>query len=280
MYAFVPLFIYRINAFSCLQTKYGYAIIITEYFKFGVTYMNTVKFDKRSTKMVAHRGLSGIERENTYPAFIAAANRSYYGIETDVHVTADGKFVVIHDSTTERVSGGAINVNVEEACFDELTELTFPDLDGKLERRDIKIPSLADYVNICKKYGKICVLELKNRFEKANTVKMVEEIKALDYLENMIFISFSFDNCMDLRSILPNAKIQFLFSDAVTDELFTRLKENKFDLDIYYKSITKEWIDKLHAHGIEVNVWTCNGKDEAEALAEMGVDYITTNILE
>ena len=56
--------------------------------------------------MIAHRGLSGLERENTYPAFIAAGNRSYFGIETDIHKTADGEFVVIHDETTERVSGG------------------------------------------------------------------------------------------------------------------------------------------------------------------------------
>ena len=56
--------------------------------------------------MIAHRGLSGLERENTYHAFIAAGNRSYFGIETDIHKTADGEFVVIHDETTERVSGG------------------------------------------------------------------------------------------------------------------------------------------------------------------------------
>ena len=34
--------------------------------------MDTVKFDKKETKVIAHRGLSGIERENTCPAFGAA----------------------------------------------------------------------------------------------------------------------------------------------------------------------------------------------------------------
>ena len=46
--------------------------------------MNTVKFNKQSVKMVAHRGVSGLERENTCAAFVAAGNRSYFGIETDV----------------------------------------------------------------------------------------------------------------------------------------------------------------------------------------------------
>ena len=65
--------------------------------------MNTVKFEKGETLVVAHRGLSGIERENTNSAFVAAANRSYYGIETDIHRTADGKFVVNHDGNLKRI---------------------------------------------------------------------------------------------------------------------------------------------------------------------------------
>ena len=53
---------------------------------------DTVKIDKRGVRLIAHRGLSGIEQENTCAAFIAAANReSYYGIETDTpHRRHDG----------------------------------------------------------------------------------------------------------------------------------------------------------------------------------------------
>ena len=75
--------------------------------------MDTIKINKGAVKMVAHRGASGLERENTVPAFLAAGNRSYFGIETDIHRTADGKYVVIHDETTSRVTRGAANINVE-----------------------------------------------------------------------------------------------------------------------------------------------------------------------
>ena len=59
--------------------------------------MNTIKFDKKDTRVIAHRGLSGLEKENTNSAFVAAGNRSYYGIETDIHRTKDGHFVINHD---------------------------------------------------------------------------------------------------------------------------------------------------------------------------------------
>ena len=54
--------------------------------------MDTIKIESKGVKIIAHRGLSGIERENTCSAFVAAANRSYFGIETDIHTTRDGKF--------------------------------------------------------------------------------------------------------------------------------------------------------------------------------------------
>ena len=40
--------------------------------------MNTIKIDKGQVKMIAHRGLSGLEKENTCAAFVAAGNRESY----------------------------------------------------------------------------------------------------------------------------------------------------------------------------------------------------------
>lgn len=42
--------------------------------------MNTIKINSKATKVIAHRGMSGIERENTAAAFVAAGNRGYFGI--------------------------------------------------------------------------------------------------------------------------------------------------------------------------------------------------------
>ena len=55
--------------------------------------MDTIKIENKAVKMVAHRGLSGIEKENTCSAFVAACNRAtYFAVETDVHRTVDGQF--------------------------------------------------------------------------------------------------------------------------------------------------------------------------------------------
>ena len=242
--------------------------------------MNTIKINSNTVKMVAHRGLSGIERENTCPAFVAACNRSYYGVETDVHITKDGKFVIIHDETTQRVSLNEYDINVEENDYSDVANIILPDIDGTTDRKDIRIPLLKEYIKICKKYEKVCVLEIKNHIEASDVEKLVDEIKELEYIDNVVFISFDFENCVNVKKLLPENNVQFLTANEITDELIDKLCENKLDLDIQYKQLNKENIEILHSKGIKVNCWTCDDKDAAETLISYGVDFITSNILE
>ena len=242
--------------------------------------MNTIKINSDGVKIIAHRGLSGIERENTCPAFVAAGNRSYFGIETDVHVTKDGKFVIIHDATTGRVSLEKHNINVEESDYSEAEKIVLPDLDGTTDRNDIRIPLLKEYIKICKKYEKICVLELKNRFEEKALERLIDEIKGLEYIDSVIFISFDFENCVNVRKLLSGNDVQFLTQKEVTSEMMEELCANNLNLDIYYKQLNSETVALLHSKGIKVNAWTCDNKEDAEKLISYGVDFITTNILE
>lgn len=243
--------------------------------------MDTIKFNSHGVKIIAHRGLSGIERENTCPAFVAAGNRSYFGIETDVHITNDGKFVIIHDETTERITLGEYNIDVEKADYKTVENIILPDLDGTTDRKDIKIPLLCEYIKICKKYNKTAVLEIKNHFEKQDIKKLVKEIIETGYIKNVIFISFDFENCVNVKNLLPENDVQWLiYKDKITNELIEKLCGNKLDIDIYYKQLNEDNIKLLHSKGIKVNCWTCDNKEEAEKLASFGVDFITTNILE
>ena len=239
--------------------------------------MNTIKFDKKNTLIIAHRGLSGIEKENTNAAFVAAGNRSYYGIETDVHKTLDGRYVVFHDDTTGRVA--IDDMEVEKTTFDCLRNLLLTDIDGKKGRTDIRIPTLEEYISICKKYEKIAVLELKNAFAEDEVYEIVDIIKSFDYLENVIFISFCLENLIFLRKKYPDQPAQFLI-DNYEDWLLATLKEHNLDLDIKYTSLNAENMKELHDAGIKVNCWTCDDPAAGENLADLGIEYITSNILE
>lgn len=239
--------------------------------------MQPIKIDNKNCKMVAHRGVSGVEKENTCSAFVTAGTRSYYGIETDVHVTKDGKYIVIHDDTTTRVTG--VEYTVEETDFDVLRSLKVLDTDGVTTRSDLILPTLDDYINICKKHDKVSVLELKNTMEEKHLIGIMERIKELGWYEKTIFISFSQENVVLLRKNYADAKIQFLYCEK-KDEYLDFMIENKVDADVWYGAVDKEYVDLLHANGIEINCWTVDRPEDANRLIDAGVDYITSNILE
>ncbi len=240
--------------------------------------MNTVRIDSKQTRMVAHRGVSGLERENTQLAFVAAGNRSYWGVETDVRTTADGHFIILHDDDTARVAGG-VALKPEESNLTDLRALTLLEKDGSAGHAYLRLPTLEEYISVCKKYEKKCVLELKTPMNEAQTADMIARIRSLDYLEHVTFISFLFEDLVLVKKLVPEQKAQFLFGE-ITDEQFEEMKRHGMDVDIYYRKLTPELLKKFHNAGMEVNCWTVDDPADAARLVEWGVDYITSNILE
>ncbi len=240
--------------------------------------MDTIRCNFVDVKMIAHRGLSGIETENTLAAFIAAGNRSYFGIETDVHVTGDGKFILHHDDSALRLTDQ--DFIIEETDYDTLRSLQLKDRGIDSTRPDLRMPSLEEYIAICKKYGKKAVLELKNRIQPEKIREITEVIRGMDYFENTIFISFYIENMTDLKEMAPDATAQFLTANEITDDMIATLVQYRLDMDAKFTLLSKELVDKMHAAGITVNCWTCDVLEDAKALREMGVDQITSNILE
>lgn len=239
--------------------------------------MDSIKFDKLHVKMVAHRGLSGIELENTLPAFVAAANRSYFGIETDVYKVADGKYVLSHDNTSARIS--ETNVSIPDSTYEDLKKINLLDKHDRKPRTDLHYCLLDEYVRVMKRYGKIGVLELKMNFSKEEVIEIIDIIKQEDYLDGIIFISFHFEPLAHIRSLLPEHPIQYLAWE-INENIINKIVTHKMDLDVNLRAVTEENVKLLHEKGVKINVWTVDDPDTAHKLAKWNVDYITSNILE
>lgn len=240
--------------------------------------MTTIKLDTGKTKLIAHRGLSGLEKENTCSAFVAAGNREgIFGIETDVHRTADGNFVLFHDDNTQRV--GLDHLVLEETTFQTLRSLQLTDRDGNRGRADLMMPTVEEYIGICKRYEKTCVFEFKNLLPKEDVIRLAEIFRREDYLDRAIFISFQPDNLFALREYDKDVSIQLLL-DRWREEAMEPMTRLRIGLDINYRALTKELVDRVHAAGLPVNCWTVNDPDEARKIVDMGADYITSDILE
>mgnify|MGYP002519022116 CR=1 FL=1 len=231
------------------------------------------------TKFIAHRGYSGLEKENTLVAFTAAGvTKEFYGIETDVHVTNDNHFIIIHDETTSRVTNNRTNINVEENNFELVRNVLLTDTDNYDSRVDLRIPEMIEYFRICKKYNKVAVCELKQLFTKEQIKEILSIVDSLNMLENTIFISFYLEDLITLREISKTQQAQWLLCEFKEEHLETLLKYS-LDVDAHFNSLDKEKIDLCHKNNIKVNIWTVDSQEIADKYASWGVDFITSNII-
>ncbi|MBR3244963.1 MAG: glycerophosphodiester phosphodiesterase [Parasporobacterium sp.] len=102
----------------------------------------------------AHRGLHDISKgipENSLTAFRAAADAGY-AAELDVRLSKDGKVVIFHDNTLERVCKR--KGSVADYDYSELKEMS-------LYGTDETIPLLTDVLSIFQKRGGPLLVELK-----------------------------------------------------------------------------------------------------------------------
>ncbi len=240
---------------------------------------DTIKLtDKGQTLMVAHQGLFAAERGNSLPAFYDAAKRTHIGSECDIHVTADKKIVVNHDddigSTCDRP------MVIEQSNFADIREARIKSIyDIQYKGDEMRIPTMAEYIEACRSGDKYCIIELKNRFETADIKMVIEELKALNYLEKVIFISFNLQNCIDIREMLPEQPIQYLIG-AMNKTIMENIDQYNLDIDMHYHYCSAAVIKDVHAHGHKINVWTIDDPVHAQYFISWGVDYITTNFLE
>ena len=151
--------------------------------------------------------------------------------------------------------------------------------DGTM-RTNLRLPSLEEYLSICKHYDKVCVLELKNPMPEEAVKGIIEVCDQVYCLEKMVFISFDFQNMLYIRKHAPDAEVQYLLAEEITQTHIDKLVENHLDLDVHYLAMSEDLMKRLHERGIKVNCWTVDDSEIAERLASWGIDYITSNILE
>lgn len=222
----------------------------------------TEKLFLENIKWIAHRGLSSKALENTLEAFELAGQLPFYGIECDIQITKDEKIVVYHDEDTKRLTN--IKMLVKESTLQELRKL------------NIYIPELFEYLEICKKYHKKAVIEIKPLLNERQLKILIANLEKYDCLDNVVLISFFTENLKYLRNYSSKISLQ-LVSKKVDKDILTFCRENNCNIDLKLSKATRSNIKQIKENNLKINVWTVNNYQKAKRLINLGVDYITTN---
>jgi glycerophosphoryl diester phosphodiesterase len=217
-----------------------------------------------TTAVIAHRGASAVRRENTVEAFVEARRLGADMVELDVRRTRDGELVIHHDASLPGL--GPIV---------ELRRETLPPW----------VPTLDQAIDACA--GMVVNIEVKSSpldpdFDEHRwvAVRVAERVGERDWRDRVLVSSFdlvSVDRVRAVDDAVPTALLTLPGIDT-REAAATARDHGHRVLHPHDLAVTSELVEHLHARAMAVNVWTVDDPARMEALVEMGVDGICTNV--
>lgn len=223
--------------------------------------------------------------ENTVRAFSNAGKLGYWCIETDLFTTSDGEIVCIHDGWVDDLTTST--GLVKDFTLAQLKAMTLR------KRGDInttypdKIPTLQEFLKVCRIYGCIPMIELKVNFTyQGQSIpitwdysKIVSILREYGYENHAIVESFWPEHLQGIRNLSQRIHCMIVLSSADTSSggyVKTKILGN-CGAFISKESLTDSFITQAKNDGMTVGVWTVyNDEQKAIELRDKAVDFIAT----
>lgn len=226
------------------------------------------------TRFFAHRGASNVAPENTIVAFEFAGELGFSGIETDAWRTSDGVWVCIHDETVDRTTNGTGTVEALTSTY--INTLT---IDGGLNvalYEGLKVPTLDEYMRVCKKYGCVAAVEVKGTGASAYLHEIIDMAKSLGVYNQLQLIIGDQATSTALRTIDKNVIIHQLSGTSQASIDFVKGLGNAI-AGLVYTAVTPAVVESFHAEGIPVSTYGVSTLGQVFELLSENVDFIISD---
>ncbi|MCQ4083342.1 glycerophosphodiester phosphodiesterase [Streptomyces sp. RB6PN25] len=213
---------------------------------------------------IGHRGVMGVEPENTLRSFIRADREGLDGIELDLHLSKDGELVVMHDATVDRTTDGT-------GAIADLTLAELRELDaGRGER----IPVFEEVVDAV---SRPIQAEIKD-VAAARVLARVLQRRRL--LERVSVLSFHDAALLEIRELLPGVRTVLVAGRTGPDFVERAQAVGARLVSLELRKISLEVVERCQGAGIAVMAWTVNTPRELALAHALGLDGAATDMPE
>lgn len=225
---------------------------------------------------IAHRGAAGTRPELTRPAFERALELGVDMIELDVHLTRDGRLVVLHDRRLGRTVPGAGAVrdhSLAELCQLDAGSWFAP------EWAAARVMSLDDVLALTAGRAALNV-EIKSPAAdwEATARTLVELLGRAQRLDSTIVSSFDVGALGAVRACSTAARLGVLWQTADLDPMWAHAGAlDAGSVHVLWGLIDADLLRVAHARGLRVIAWTVNAPAAIAQLTGLGVDGIISD---
>ncbi|AWA31398.1 glycerophosphodiester phosphodiesterase [Flavobacterium magnum] len=215
---------------------------------------------------IGHRGAKGFLPENTIASFEKAIALGCDGVELDVHLSADGEIVVIHDHTTDRVTG-------QHGIVAEMTS-------SQLKKMRIEgghqVPLLSEVVDLVNDPSLVNI-ELKTGEAAEPVLRLIEKYVAEGRSFSQFLISsFDWPALQKVRTLHPEIPLGVLTeTDLALAAAFA--KTIRAEMIHPHFHLLDHDNTKMLQQDFRVFAWTVNEPQDIEKMKSFGVDAIITD---
>jgi len=226
------------------------------------------RFQPGTVLLGGHRGNPHEHPENTRASFQSAIELGVDVIECDVHLSADGHLVVIHDHTLERTTNGTGTVG----------RRTWAELRGLDAGRGERLPELDEVLDLAR--GRVGVaIEIKSlpvRYAGLEQ-KLVETLRAHRMVEDCAVICFDHRVIRHVRDLEPGLVVGALVAGRplLLPQLLEYARAEVYSP--HWSFADDDLVSEVHECGAVVGVWTVDDEETVERCMRAGVDAIYSN---
>ena len=214
----------------------------------------------RRPSVIAHRGASGYEYENSRAAFRRAVMLDADGVELDVHATRDGALVVHHDH--------------EIPGFGPITQLTLSEARQVRLRNGEALPLLGEILELV---GERDVwIEVKSLPEHHDE-RLFRALDAGPAPQRYAVHSFDHRIIRRLGETRPNLARGILLSAYLDDPVSAMRAVGAATLWQEWVQVDQALVNRVHEAGGKLIAWTVNEIGDLERLARLGIDGLCGN---
>jgi glycerophosphoryl diester phosphodiesterase len=213
---------------------------------------------------IGHRGVMGIEPENTLRSFVAAERAGLDLIELDLHLSKDGALVVMHDAEVDRTTDGA----------GPIAEKTLAELRALDAGRGERVPTIEEVLDTV---GPALPIQAEIK-DVAAARALAEVMTRRDLVARVEVLSFHDEALAEIHTLLPEVATVLVASDLGPDIVPRAQAVGARLVSLDLTRISLDLVRRCHAAGIAVMAWTVNSQQDWALARALGLDGAATDL--
>lgn len=226
-------------------------------------------------QIIAHRGGSLEQDENTLGAIKNSYAKGVRGFEIDVRLTKDRRIVLSHDDTLDRTTNG--KGLVEEMTAAELAPV-------RTKKSGEPLPYLEEVFDFLKdKEGTSLQIEIKcGKYADDDLTEMcgimTKQVAERIEPSKVVFICFETNALQKIKMLNPKQQTCLVSSEVNAGVIRTAKEIGAEYLSVQLNNLYRSFVKDAHKAGLKLTTWTIKNDEDALLAILMGTDYVTTDV--